>query len=274
MAIKTILLHLTDDPRRDVRTKLAVSFAQQHGAHLIGTYTSPPFEVPVQMAGLVPPDVFDRQRDLVKKDAKLARQDLESLCAKQDVTCEWREVEGDAADVMKIQARYADLTVIGQVDPDEPTLADDGSLSHELVMGAAGPVMVVPYAGKFRQVGNRILVAWNGTREAARAVRDSLPLMEGAKKVIIFSVNPTKRDHIPGADIATRLARHGIKVEVAHTVARDIDVGDALLDALTDRSCDMLVMGAYGHSRFRELVLGGATRHILKQMTVPVVLTH
>jgi nucleotide-binding universal stress UspA family protein len=135
-------------------------------------------------------------------------------------------------------------------------------------------VLVVPYAGKFDSFGKTILLAWNGTRESARAMHDALPMLEKADKVVIYAVNESSEDHIPGADIATHLARHNVNAEAHHTVARDISVGDALLAAVSDYGADMMVMGAYGHSRVRELALGGATRDVLNTMTVPVMMSH
>ena len=147
-------------------------------------------------------------------------------------------------------------------------------------MGAGRPVLAVPYAGKFDTIGKRIVIAWDARREAARAVADAVPLLEQAESVVTLSINPHggaqagTHGEIPGADIATHLARHGISVEAQQLVANDISVGDMLLSRLSDLTADLLVMGVYGHSRARELVLGGVTRHILNHMTVPVLLSH
>ncbi len=274
MAIKNILLHLTDDKRADARIKSALALAAAHEAHLTALYTIPPIEIPPFVMGSIPTEIIDQRREEHEAAARKQHADFVAACEKQGVVSEWRIAEGDAADILAIHARYADLTVIGQPDPDEGGPLGYETLPHELVLTAGAPVLVVPYAGRFNKLGQRILIAWNGSRESARAVRDALPLLARARKVTVFSVNPTKRDHIPGADIAAQIALHVAKVEVAHTVARDIDVGDVLLAAVTDRSADLVVMGAYGHSRLREIVLGGATQSLLGQMTVPVLLSH
>ena len=127
--------------------------------------------------------------------------------------------------------------------------------------------------------GKRVLVAWDSSREAARAVNDSLPLLARADAVHVVSINPRghkpgELDRLPGADICLQLARHGVKAEAQHLVATDIEVGDLLLSRAADMGADLLVMGAYGHSRWREIVLGGATRQILGEMTVPVIMSH
>ena len=122
------------------------------------------------------------------------------------------------------------------------------------------------------------MLAWDAGREAARAVSDAMPFLERAEQVTVMAVNPSsgEGDHgeEPGADIALHLARHGVKAEVHQTESPDISVGDELLSRIADDGSDMLVMGAYGHTRLRELVLGGVTRSILEQMTVPVLMSH
>jgi nucleotide-binding universal stress UspA family protein len=147
------------------------------------------------------------------------------------------------------------------------------------VMLASGrPVLAIPYAGQFEQIGERVLVAWNASREATRAVNDALPLLMGAKAVTILAVNPKHgiegHGDVPAADIALHLARHGVKAEAAHTIAKDISEGDALLSYAADLGADLIVAGGYGHSRAREMVFGGATRTLLQEMTVPMLLSH
>ena len=143
-------------------------------------------------------------------------------------------------------------------------------------MAAGRPALVVPYIGAGKTIGARPMVAWDGGREAARAVNDAMPMLERAKSVVVLTVNPKKRDHgqEPGADIALHLARHGIKVEAQHLEVRDMSVADTILSRMADQGIDLLVMGAYGHSRIREWVMGGTTRQIFANMTVPVLMSH
>ena len=139
-------------------------------------------------------------------------------------------------------------------------------------------MLVVPYAFERRPVGRRVLVAWNASREAARAVSDALPLLKRAGQVDVVAFEPGKsgaaHGEEPGADIALYLARHGVKVTVSRVDAPDLDVGNQLLSRAFDLSADLIVMGAWGHSRLRELVLGGVTRTVLESMTVPVLMAH
>jgi nucleotide-binding universal stress UspA family protein len=137
-------------------------------------------------------------------------------------------------------------------------------------------VLIVPRYGVFGTVGERVLIAWNGSREATRAAHDALPLLKRATKVTVLSIDPDhdSQRRVPSADITLHLARHGVAAEADSTVALDIAVGDVLLSRAADLGADLIVMGGYGHSRVREMVLGGATRHLLQHMTVPVLMSH
>jgi len=121
-----------------------------------------------------------------------------------------------------------------------------------------------------------VLVAWNGSREATRAVHDALPLLRRAEKVTVLSIDPDEdaEPRLPGADVSLHLARHGVTAQAATIAGTDVAVGDLLLSYAADHDIDLIVMGAYGHTRLREVVLGGATRTLLRHMTVPVLMSH
>jgi nucleotide-binding universal stress UspA family protein len=175
--------------------------------------------------------------------------------------------------VVALHARYADLTVIAQSAP--PNIPNgEAGLAHDLVLQAGRPVLVIPFAGAQRPVGERVVIAWNGSREAARAVGDAMPILERAASVDVLSVQPEGIGDLPGADITHHLARHGIKATAKRSVANLIEAGDVLLNFVADTGADLIVMGAYGHSRMREIVLGGVTREVLDHLTVPALLSH
>jgi nucleotide-binding universal stress UspA family protein len=132
--------------------------------------------------------------------------------------------------------------------------------------------MAIPEAGKFENIGKTILLAWTPKRECARAVRDAMPLLQQADRVVVFRGNA--EDDGRDVEIGAHLARHGVKAEIKHVVAKEVSVGDAVLNTVTDEGCDLVVMGAYGHSRVRELAFGGVTRDVLEHMTVPPLLSH
>ena len=222
-----------------------------------------------------------QQREELERTAAEVRDRFEAVLQSVGVGGEYRSATGVVDDLVTLHGRYADLTVIGQRNPESGGAVGGSPTALESLMFETGrPVLAVPYAGRFDAVGRRIMVAWSATRESARAVADALPLLKQADSVVTFAVNPRRgreegtHGDIPGADIAVHLARHDVKVEAQHTVTEDVSIGDMLLSRAADESVDLIVMGAYGHSRMRELVLGGVTRHLLAHMTVPVLLAH
>ncbi len=274
MAIKSILLHLTQDPRNEVRTETALNLALAQEAQIVALYTILPPQMPTYVMGYIPLEIMERSDREAKDLAAGAKQVFTKAAEAAGVAFEWRAIEGLPYDRVVFDAHYSDLVVIGQPAPGDERAPGTVGLPDELVLSSGRPVLTVPCAGRFPEIGRRILVAWNGTREAARAVQDAMPLLRRADEVAVFGVNTARAEHIPGADIATHLARHGVCPRVESTVAKDIAVSDALLGAVSDLGYDMLVMGAYGHSRMRELALGGVTREILQHMTVPALMSH
>jgi nucleotide-binding universal stress UspA family protein len=136
---------------------------------------------------------------------------------------------------------------------------------------------MVPYIGLRNNFGKRVVVAWDGGREAARAIVDAMPILTKANEVEVVVIKHGGRGEPGrevGADISTFMARHGCKVTLKRLTASGISDADCLLSHLADSDADLLVMGAYAHARLRELVLGGVTQKILGQMTTPVLLSH
>jgi nucleotide-binding universal stress UspA family protein len=210
--------------------------------------------------------------------AKEVENQFRSALLRAEVEGEWRFVEGSPAAAVALHARYSDLTIVGQIDPAHPADGTKRFIPEETLLSAGRPVVIIPYAGEFRSIGRRVVVAWKPTREAARALADALPILERAENVTVVAVNPDRgSDPEPGiaaADIALHLARHGVPVEARTTMADDIVTGDVLLNEVSDCGADLLVMGGYGHPQLREAMFGGVTRHILQCMTVPVLMAH
>ena len=223
-----------------------------------------------------PEDIVDR----IRAEAMVAAGPVEAAfrdCLRRNaIEGEWRTAEGVLPTTVGLHARYADLCVVGQPNAYEPQDADGVTVAA--VMTSGRPVLAVPFAGEFPTIGERVLVAWNASREAARALNDALPLLMGAKQVTVLAINPHRGiggdGDVPAADIALHLARHGLKAEATHTVTKDISDGEALLSYAADIGADLIVAGAYGHSRARELVFGGVTRTLIAEMTAPVLLSH
>ena len=278
MGYKTILVHCDADPKVGRRLTVAVELAQRQGAHLVGVHARPPLEMPVFFeGGPAMNGYFASYEASMKADAEAARVAFEKALKGSHLSHEWRTVDGFIDSELAIQARYADLTIVGQTDPDAQT-PTPGDLPESVVLATGRPMLVVPHVGVRSPPGERVMLCWNASRESARAAADALPLLQGAKKVIVLVVDPRSSSDghgpEPGADVAHWLARQGVDVTVQRDVAADSDVGGVILSRAADHDIDLVVMGLYGHSRLREMVLGGASRTLLSSMTVPLFLSH
>ncbi len=284
MDLKDILVHMDDARGHEERLRIACELARRNGAHLTGIFVVEP----VNVAALAAPAGADvAQIDVIQeilekhRAARMAVGNrlaaaFRSAADQAGIVSEWRQTEGDVAEQVALNACYADLAILGQTDPDYPAFG--APVPEAALLGSGRPLLIGPDIGTFETVGRHVLVAWNTSREAARAVNDALPLLRDADAVTVLRINPARdpggAGEVPGADIAHHLARHGVKAEAAHTVAEDIGAGDVLLSRAADLGSDLLVMGGYGHSRLREFVLGGATRTVLRHMTLPVLMSH
>lgn len=278
--LKEILLHLDASDASAERLRLAGMLARRHEAHLTGIFV---IDLPWPVfagdgaATAALSAAMRRARDATEAQADAAEAAFRETLRREGLQGEWRRPEGDTPKVVALHARYADLVVLGQPQPGGAApLA--GPVLEEALFGAGRPLLVVPYAGRFDGIGREVLVGWNASAQASRALHDALPLLEGAARTTILAVNPRRgpdgHGAEPGADIARHLARHGLHVVAEHLVAPEITEADTLLNRAAELGADLLVLGGYGHSRLRELVLGGVTRRLLREMTVPVLLSH
>ena len=175
-------------------------------------------------------------------------------------------------DLFGRMARRFDLAVVGQDDPEKER--SEALIAEGALFESGRPLVVVPYINKEPLKLDRIMVCWDGSRPAARAIADAMPLLARAGQVDVVIVEQAKSDEMPGADVAAHLARHDLNVMVQRVARGDLDVKDALLNYAADSAADMVVMGGYGHSRMREFILGGVTRGMLASMTVPTLMSH
>jgi nucleotide-binding universal stress UspA family protein len=278
MPYKTLLVHVDGGARAPVRIDIAGRLARRFDAHLIGLHALTVIKLPgyAQVAVEGGTRLSEYQAKAAAEAARQAEQVFNRGVSAVGLSkAEWRASRGDAAEVVPVHARYADLVVVGQPNASDASGVEP-DFAERLVLAAGRPVVVIPYAGSFAEIGKRVLVAWNAGREATRALTDAIPMLREAQEVHVIAFNPAGAEHgeVPGADIGLYLARHGIKVNVSQQTADDVDVGNQLLSRAADLDIDLIVMGAYGHSRMKELILGGVTRTILESMTVPVLMSH
>jgi len=280
MTYKTILVQIDDSAHHKTSVRVAADLASRFDAHLIGVYSL--YDEAVRYWLQDPSFATELAKRAEKARERADQVSTEFFQGMQSTLydrAEFRRVDQDPLTAIGIQARYADLLVVGQRDPDEKPSGVPVSFVENSVLAAGRPVLVVPYfTNSYPRLGTNVLVAWDGSREAGRAVRDALPLLQQAQQVIVMSVNPSvsPREHgeVPGAEMALYLARHGVKAEARPSYAVDISVADELSARASDLDIDLLVMGAYGHSRLQEVVLGGVTRTLLRHMTVPILMSH
>ncbi len=273
MAIKDLMVHIDSSQAVEKRLATAIDMAQTHDAYLTGLYVIPNTDFP---AFLEVPSAYEAVRKVREYRELEAQADFEDATRRAGIRSEWRCVEGELTEKLGESARYSDVVILGQHNPDEHD--SNQGLADRLVLEVGRPCLVIPYIGAQERLGRRVLVAWNARREAVRAVHDALPILQAADRVVVLAVNPfygeAGEGDIPSADIYHHLARHGVKAEAETTVAKDIDVGSLLLSHAANMGADMIVMGAYGHSRLREMVLGGVSREMFQSMTVPVFMSH
>ena len=277
MQYQDILVHIDDGEVMPGRLAVALELAERFGAHLTGVYVDPGIALPALIDVPVSPNLIAELEDEHREQCNRAEQQFKNTVDRSEVSSEWRLARGELAGTLSRHARYADLVVLGQEGAENQKMVI-GGLPDSVILTCGRPALVVPYIGARRTPSKHAIVAWNGSREAARAVNDALPLLTGADRVDVMCVNPGRSEEddadLPGADLCLHLARHGVKAEAQALVADDLEVGDLLLSRAADHGADLIVMGAYGHSRWREVVLGGVTRQLLNQMTVPVFMSH
>ena len=278
MKLCDILVHIDQSPRALMRLDIAAELARQHGAHLTALQVID-VALPVMAmgdggGGAVIAELMEQMRQSALAAGVKLKVAFEATLAREGIMGEWRQVEGTTQEILALHGRYADLLVLGQDDPE----GDSAGLLEAMVFDCGRPVLAIPFARSFKTIGKRVLVGWNASRAASRALHDALPLIAKAETATVFLANPKRglggHGEEPGADIARHLARHGMKVEVAMAIADDVPDSALLLNHASDMGADLLVMGAYGHSRLREFILGGMTRSLLREMTVPVLLSH
>ena len=275
---KTILVHINDDRRIERLLAPAVVLAEKFEAHLLALSVVPPIAVITEPNGYSM--VIDDHCKAYRERNPAMRAAFEAAVANRGFTTEWRDEDAGAFPVIDRvlpYARAADLNIANQTDRGWAT-SGWLDVADRLPIEAGRPVLIIPNTGTYARAGEKVVVAWNGRREAARAAFDALPMLRQAKEVRVVCVNPQSEDEppgdIPAANICAALARHGVKCEATEQLRPKANVGETLLACAKESQADLLVMGCYGHTRLREFVFGGASRHVLNNMTIPVLMSH
>lgn len=275
MTYKTILVHADATEQAATRIALAAQLALAYDAHLVGVATTGVSRYFYQEgAADLARTVLAPCMDQLFAAAERSLDRFERLAHDAGVGArEKRLLDDEAGAGLVLAARYADLVVLGQQDPAAPYAPAGGDLAAWVLLACARPLLVVPYAQQEIGAGRRVLVAWNGSPQAVRALAAALPLLRRADSVTVASFATPAEPAAADTQLAPYLARHAVDADIVHQSTGG-DVGAALLSMASERAADLLVMGGYGHARLRELVLGGATRTVMRAMAVPVLLAH
>jgi len=276
MAYKTIIVHIDPGKNSEKRLEAAINLAREYDAYLVGLYVFstyiPPGYIMAHMGG----EIQAAQNKIAVESMSRAEEAFRKQTSAAGLdNIEWQTAYDDPVHVLSSHSQYADLVVIGQSDAsDDSGVAMD--LPERLVLTAGRPVLILPKTGDFPSIGKRILVAWNASQEATRAVANAIPFLKAADSVFVMAVKSktSKSDNFRSENMVRYLERLGIRAELKDIHGTNVDVGNELLSSASDLSADLIVMGGYGHSRLREWVLGGATRTILDAMTIPVLMSH
>jgi len=289
--IKDVVVNLSVGERASPAEDYALSLAATFAAHIAGVgfryypiipVAGAPYTVADVYgssfdAGNIPPEVIEMQRRDNAAAAKAAIDRFATASARAGVSAEpltpGASLAGAGEQFGRI-ARYFDLSVVTQAEPENSAIEE--KIIEAALFDSGRPVIVVPYIQKAPLKLDHVMVCWDGSRAASRAIADAMPFLERARRVevVIVTNERGKQDEIDGADMGQHLARHGLTVEVERIVASDVDVADMLLSHAADAETDFIVMCGYGHSRMREFVLGGVTRSILRTMTAAVLMSH
>jgi nucleotide-binding universal stress UspA family protein len=277
MIIKDIVVNLSVGDGGDFAGDFAVSVASALDAHLTAIAFVYDPVVPVAATGYLPPEVIETQQRDSEDAAKAALDHIAAAAARAGIAVEPAKLPASfagAGEQFGLIARRFDLAIVGQAEPDKGAVEE--LIAESALFESGRPVIMVPYIQKAPLKLDQVMVCWDGSRPASRAIADAMPILERAGQVelVIVANERGKQDEIPGADMGEHLARHGLKVDVKRITMGDIDVADALLSHAADSGADFIVMGGYGHSRLREFVLGGVTHSILRSMTAPVLMSH
>jgi len=284
MTYKTILVLLSDTRRTQQLLDAASAMARQFDAHVIGLYVLPAAQVYSDVGMLATPMLFEGYRDLFKSKLEEVRKKFEARVKQDGLKAEWRAVDSNYPDIAEsaiVHSRSAELVITSQIERG-PNGDIERDLIVRLILESGRPVLIIPRLGHFAPRGEGIaekaIVGINGTKESSRAMFDALPLLRLVKETRLVWVDPYKQSReageIPGAEEAAVLSRHGIKAVAEPMMTDGLNAGEALLARANDLGADLLVMGGYAHSRMREFVFGGATRHVLEHMTIPVLMSH
>jgi nucleotide-binding universal stress UspA family protein len=279
MSYKTLLVSLNEIERLDAVLGVAASLAGAQKSHVLGLYVIPAPAVYPAVGPYVVPEVFDGLTRYFEEQSKGARRKFEAVMKRHGLSFQWLEVKAltsAISDTVSEMGRIADLVVVSETNRDGRNGVELDFVEN-IILGVGRPVLILPRSATADFDPAIVLCGYNGSKEAARAVHDAVPLLKNAKDVRLLWVDPAKEletGALPGADMVECLRRHGVKASAESLPSNGLNPAEAIMAQARETGAGVVVMGAYGHSRIREFVLGGATRHALSAMTMPLLVSH
>ena len=275
-ALRSILVSLNDVQQLPGMLAATRYLAARFQAQVKGLYVIPAAQVYPMIGYDAVPVAFDGNQQFFRKHLPKVKADFEAAMKADGIEFSFQEVEGSSSQIameVAAQARAHDLAMISVSQIGDGSGFED-DFAERVVMLAGRPVLVLPRSGETKFDFTEVMVGWDGGREAARATFDALAVLRTARRVQLVEIDVAPRGVEPAAEIAETLAHHGVKTEITHVISDGMNAGETLLRAAKDHGAGLLVMGAYGHGRFTEFVFGGATRHVFRNLTVPVLMSH
>ncbi len=278
MNYKTLLVCISSETEAKRLIPVSIMLAQQFDAHLIGLYSLQNMEIYASVAMQLSGSALIQIRENQNEQADRVKAVFDEHTRAQSFVAEWRQTETSVAmtgERLAEHARCADLVIMAQPDPEHDYLGP-ATVVRRVVEESGRPVLVIPYSGKINTIGNRTMIGWSGTGESSRAAHDAIPFMQQGEKTSIFWVTGSDEaadsvlEH-SGHELARCLDRHGIKTHVSHRPKTQIPIGDELLNEAAEIGADLIVTGAFGHSRLYDFVIGATTSHLMSYMTSPVL---
>lgn len=274
--IKDLAVYVSPNDEHHLTLETVAKFASKQQAHVTGIHVIAPIPTTIAGSGEIaaPQWILEQYTEASEKDSEQAQQAFESAMKAAGVTYQWISASGDPATVVTGYFRYADVGVVTQPKPRQ--LHDQRSIVNYILLNSGRPILVVPYIGSRQSIGRRVIAGWNGGVEATRALHDALPLLRNAEWVEVISIDKDIDVDELGSSVAVteHLAHHGVSATATTYPKTKIDAGDVLINHASDRDADLIIAGAWGHTRAAEYVFGGTTRTLLEHMTVPVWMSH
>ena len=279
MKYKNLVVHLDHSKGCQNRLDTAFALAREYDGRVTALFVVPLYIVPSYVEAQISVDLINDVTEQAMEKARETAEGYRQKAKQAGVDFEIHVLEGQLIPVLREHSKYADLLILGQDDPEDPDSTSYG-LADALLFEGACPCLVVPHSGKLKAPGKRILVTWNASRESSRALRGALPLLQSADEVVVVSSEPSSDNNDlaeghPHAEALDRFLRsHGIEAISGGLGDPDVSPSEAIIGQAAEMDADLIVMGAYGHARLREIILGGVTRDLLKRAPTCLMLSH